>query len=134
MHVHPDDEGEHGHEHEDEHGHEHEDEHGHEHESEKTASTAGSTKAGYGLVAVIGLSPCVALLPIVFGATTLGTSSVVTIMVVFFIATMATILILTGLAVKGLQFIKLGFIEKHGEVFTGLVIAFMGILVVGMGL
>jgi vacuolar-type H+-ATPase subunit I/STV1 len=85
-------------------------------------------------VAIIGLTPCVALLPIVFAGTTQGINAVIAIMVVFFVATLGTILTVVGLATKGLQLIRLKFIEKHGEVFTGLVIALMGIIVVGMAL
>ena len=133
MHVH--DEGEeHAHDEHDDHDdhddHDHDDDHDHEHHEEHRHGGAG--KAGYGLVAIIGLTPCVALLPIVFAGTTQGINAVITLMVVFFVATLATILIATGLATKGLQLIRLNFFEKHGEVFTGLIIALMGIIVVGM--
>ena len=55
-------------------------------------------------------------------------------MAVFLIVTIATILLLTGLALKGLKLVRLEFFEKHGEIITGLVIALIGILVVGLHL
>ena len=127
-------EHEHTHEHETgvEHTHEHDHEHSHEHRQSDTE--VGSTRAGYGLVVIIGLTPCVALLPIVFAATPLGISSVAIIIAVFFAATLGTILLVTTLALEGLQLIRLELFEKHGEVITGLVIALMGFLVVGMGM
>jgi len=91
-------------------------------------------KIGYGLVAIIGLTPCVALLPILFAVTPLGLSSILAIMAVFLIVTIATILLLTGMALKGLKLVRLEFFEKHGEIITGLVIALIGILVVGLHL
>ncbi|MDY6893490.1 MAG: hypothetical protein SVO26_07250 [Chloroflexota bacterium] len=120
---------EHTHEHDHEHVHDHE--HSHEH---LQSYNQGGTRAGYGLVVIIGLTPCVALLPIVFAATPLGFSSVLSIMAVFFAATLGTILLVTTLALTGLQLIRLEFFEKHGEVITGLVIALIGFLVVGMGM
>ncbi len=140
MHIHePQKNGpghEYSHEHKPEHEHAHEQsyKHDHEHEHKQTDHKAGGVKAGYGLVVIIGLTPCVALLPIVFAVTTLGTFSVVTIMAVFFVATLGTILLTTMLTLKGFQLVRLEFFEKHGEVITGLVIALTGILVVGLGL
>jgi nickel/cobalt exporter len=134
MHIHhehePGHDGEHHHELEDGHSHNHV----HSHEHEPQGKKADNTRAGYGLVAIIGLTPCVALLPIVFAGTTLGISTVITVMVVFFAGTLGTILLTTMLALKGLQMVKLEFFEKRGEVITGLVIALIGILVVGLGL
>ena len=85
-------------------------------------------------MAIIGLTPCVALLPIVFAATASGTSSVVAIMAIFLAATVATIMLVTTLALKGLKLVRLEFFEEYGEIITGLVIALMGILVIGLGL
>lgn len=113
---------------------EHTHEHSHEHEHNQFDGKMNNTRADYGLVAIIGLTPCVALLPIVFAATASGTSSVVTVMAIFLAATVATIILVTTLALKGLQLVRLEFFEKHGEVITGLIIALMGILVVSLGL
>ena len=66
-----------------------------------------------------------ALLPIVFAGTTLGTFGVVTIMVVFFIGTLGTILLITTLSFKGLQLVGPEFFERHGEIITELVIVFL---------
>ncbi|MFC2050528.1 hypothetical protein ACFLTN_05080 [Chloroflexota bacterium] len=135
MHTHRTENGsvfQHSHKYEREAEHTHE--HSHDHEHNQFDGKMNNTRAGYGLVAIIGLTPCVALLPIVFAATASGTSSVVAVMIIFLAATLATIMLTTTLALKGLQLVKLEFFEKHGEVITGLVIALMGILIVSLGL
>lgn len=135
MHAHRTENGhvfQHSHEYEREAEHTHEYSHNHEHN--QFNGKINNTRVGYGLVAIIGLTPCVALLPIVFAATASGASSVVAIMAIFLAATVATIMLVTTLALKGLQLVRLEFFEKYGEVITGLVIALMGILVVSLGL
>jgi hypothetical protein len=82
----------------------------------------------------VGLTPCVALLPVVFAATPLGVASVLSIMAVFFVGTVLTILTVTMLGLKGMQLVRLGFFERHGEIITGLVVAAVGVFVVSLGL
>jgi len=135
MHTHRTENGhvfQHSHEYELETEHTHE--HSHDPENNQLDAKMNNTRAGYGLVAIIGFTPCVALLPIVFAATAFGISSVVAIITIFLAATVATIMLVTALALKGLQLVRLEFFERYGEVITGLVIALMGILVVSLGL
>jgi len=135
MHTHRTENGhmfQHSHKYEREAEHTHE--HGRTHEHNQFDGKMNNTRVGYGLVAIIGLTPCVALLPIVFAAIAFGTSSVVAVMAIFLAATVATIMLVTALALKGLQLVRFEFFERYGEVITGLVIALMGILVVSLGL
>ena len=141
MHGH--DHGDHGHSHHDDdhddddhdHGHGHyddddDDDHEHDHHDDHGKKKKKKIEAGYGLVAIIGLTPCVLLIPLAFRAGEMGMPAVVWTMIVFFVATMAAILLLVALALKGLQLIKFDFFEKYGEVITGVIIGIMGILVV----
>lgn len=128
---HDDDDDDHDHDH-DEHGHGHDDDdddddHDHDKEHKKKRK---SIDPGYGLVAIIGLTPCILLIPLALDALPFGMNAVVAVMVVFFIGTMAAILTFTGLALKGLQLIKMEFFEKYGEVITGVIIGILGTLVV----
>jgi hypothetical protein len=60
----------------------------------------------------------------------MGMPAVVWTMIVFFVATMAAILLLVGFGLKGLELIKFEFFEKYGEIITGVIIGIMGTLVV----
>jgi len=121
----------HHHDHDDDdhdHGHHDHDDHGHDHG--KPGKKAKKLEAGYGLVAIIGLTPCILLIPLALRAGEISTSAVIWTMIVFFLSTMAAILILVAACLKGLQLIKFEFFEKYGEVITGIVIGIMGVLVV----
>ena len=84
---------------------------------------------GYGLVAIIALTPCILLMPLALRAGEMGMTAVASTIIVFFVATLAAILILVAAGLKGLEVIKSEFIEKFGEVITGLIIGFMGVMV-----
>lgn len=146
MHVHDDKGGhevnhehdERGHDHEDERHHENEDacvhgfndDHDHDHKLNDHGRQSKSTKAGYGLVAITGLTPCILLIPLALRAGEMGMNAVIATMVVFYIGTLGAILTISALFLKGLELIKMDFFEKYGEVITGLVLGVLGILVV----
>jgi len=131
----------HGHEH-DEHEHEHDkeedcqchehDDHSHD-QSEQTQPPAKS-KAGYGLIAIMGLTPCIALLPLAFGATAHSTGLALLVMLVFAIATIVPILVLTYLGLKGLSVLKLDWFERYGDIIAGVVIGCIGLMTMFLGL
>lgn len=136
MHVHADGEHEHGHDDQDHdheghhHDHDDDDDDDHDHDHKNHEHKAKKLEAGYGLVAIIGLTPCILLIPLALRAGEMGTNAVIWTILVFFVATMAAILTLVALCLKGLQLIKFDFFEKYGEVITGVVIGIMGVLVV----
>ena len=130
MHVHDHcgDDHEHDHHHDNhDHGHNHDDDHDHDHHDRKKGT---QLEAGYGLVAIIALTPCILLMPLALRAGEMGMAAVVWTIVIFFIATLAAILILVTACLKGLQVIRFEFFEKFGEVITGIIIGFMGVTVV----
>jgi len=133
MHVH--DHCGHDHDHDYNHGHDHghnyDDDHDQDHHYDDHDGKKGTQlEAGYGLVAIIALTPCVLLIPLALRAGEIGMAAVVWTIVVFFVATMAAILILVAASLKGLQVIRFEFFEKFGEVITGLMIGFLGVMVV----
>ena len=85
---------------------------------------------GYGLVAIIALTPCILLMPLAHRAGVMGMAAVFRTIIVFFVATLAAILILVAACLKGLHAIRFEFFEKFGEVITGLIIGIMGVMVV----
>ena len=91
-------------------------------------------KAGYGLVAIIGLTPCVALLPLTFAATPLGFPSVVLVNIVFAVCTIGTMLLVTTVASLGVTWIKMDFFDKYGGVIAGVVIGCLGIMTKVLGI
>jgi hypothetical protein len=91
-------------------------------------------KAGYGLVAIIGLTPCVALLPLTFAATPFGLSSVVLVNITFAVCTLGTMLLLTTVASLGVAWIRMSFFDKHGDVIAGVVIGCLGIMTMVFGI
>ena len=131
MHVHDHCDHDHDHHHDD-HGHDHNHDHDHDYHHDHDHGRKKGTKleAGYGLVAIIALTPCILLMPLALRAGEIGMAAVVWTIVVFFVATIAAILILVAACLKGLQVIKFEFFEKFGEVITGIIIGFMGVMVV----
>ena len=80
-------------------------------------------------MAIIALTPCILLMPLALRAGEMGLAAVASTIIVFFVATLAAILILVTAGLKGLEVIKFEFFEKFGEVITGVIICFMGVMV-----
>ena len=120
----------HGH-HEDhsDHDHDHEHHHSHAHQHE-----VADTKAPYTLVIIMGLTPCVALLPLAFAAAGHGTGTAISVITLFAIATIVPILVLTYLGSKGMHLIRLEWFDKYGDVITGIVIGCIGLMTMFLGL
>jgi putative Mn2+ efflux pump MntP len=116
----------HGHDHGEPHGHSHEGEHGHVHAQE--------AKSPYALVIIMGLTPCIALLPMAFAASTFGTGVTVLTISIFAISTLVPILGLTFLGSLGLAKLKLNWFEKYGDIITGVVIGCIGLMTMLLGL
>jgi len=136
MHVH--DRCDHGHDHH-HHGHDHHehdphrDPHHHHtddnHDHDHCRKNGSALEPGYGLVAIIALTPCILLMPLALRAGEMGLAAVAGTIIVFFVATLAAILILVAAGLKGLEVIQFEFFEKFGEVITGVIIGFMGVMV-----
>jgi len=104
--------------------------HGHtdtHHEHGASKGSLKDKKAGWGLVAILGLTPCIALLPLTFAAVKYGTMVIILVNVVFAAATIGTIVLFTWLGYLGLSWIKLEFFDKYGDIIAGTIIGLLGV-------
>ncbi len=102
----------------------------HSHDEYSHAGGAGQLKdkrAGWGLVAILGLTPCIALLPLTFTAVKYGTAAVILVNISFAVGTLGTIVLFTWLGYLGLSWIKLDFFEEYGDVIAGVIIGLLGV-------
>jgi nickel/cobalt transporter (NicO) family protein len=91
----------------------------HEHRHKMAARTA--------LLVILGSSPMVEGIPAFFAAAKYGIGLILAMAVVFALSTIATYVLLCVYSAAGLQRIKLGAVERYGEVLSGAFIALVGI-------
>ena len=91
----------------------------HDHRHKTTARTA--------LLLILGSSPMVEGIPAFFAAGKYGIGLIVLMAVVFAISTMATYVLLCVYSTAGLQRVRLGALERYGEVLSGVFIALVGL-------
>jgi hypothetical protein len=91
----------------------------HEHRHRMTARTA--------LLVILGSSPMVEGIPVFFAAAKYGVGLIAAMSVVFALSTIVTYVLLCVYSAAGLRRIKLGAVERYGEVLSGAFIAFVGI-------
>jgi hypothetical protein len=92
----------------------------HDHRHKTTARTA--------LLLILGSSPMVEGIPAFFAAGKYGTWLIALMALVFAAATMATYVALCVYSTAGLQRVRLGAAERHGEVLSGAFIALVGLV------
>ncbi len=113
----------HGHDHDHGHGHEHCQDGGHTHHHHDAAPRTGSRTA---LLLILGSSPMVEGIPAFFAAGRYGPGLIAVMSAVFAAATIVTYVVLCVGSVAGLERVRLGPIEKYGEVLSGAFIAAIG--------
>jgi nickel/cobalt transporter (NicO) family protein len=91
------------------------------------------TLTGGALVAVIGISPCVLLQPILFAAASEGTGAAAAVALAFAIGTIGTMILVTLVATRGLRLLRLSFFTRFGDLLSGLVIAAIGLVMLLRG-
>jgi hypothetical protein len=79
------------------------------------------------LLLILGSSPMVEGLPAFLAASTYGAALLAAMAVVFALATIVTYVAVTGVALRGLERVSLGPLERYGEVLSGLVVAAVGV-------
>jgi nickel/cobalt transporter (NicO) family protein len=92
----------------------------HRHRHKTTARTA--------LLLILGSSPMVEGIPVFFAAAKYGTPLLAPMAAVFAASTVATYVVLCVWSSAGLQRLRLGAIERYGEVLSGAVIALVGVV------
>jgi hypothetical protein len=84
-------------------------------------------RAGWGLVIILAMTPCIALLPLTFAAVKYGTLAVILVNISFTVGTVLTIMLFTWLGLKGLSSMKLEFFDDYGDIIAGIVIGLLGL-------
>lgn len=113
--------------------------HGHEHDHSEHAHSQPAedpvlSRSPFALVVIMGLTPCVALLPLAFAAAATSTAHAISVIVVYSVSSIVPILVLTFLGSKGIAMLKLNWIDRYGDVLTGVVIGAIGIMTAVLGL
>jgi hypothetical protein len=85
------------------------------------------SKSRTALLLILGSSPMVEGIPAFFAASQYGAGLVVLMALVFGATTIATYVLLCVLSMAGLQRVRLGAIERYGEMLSGAVIALVGL-------
>jgi ABC-type nickel/cobalt efflux system permease component RcnA len=91
----------------------------HAHQHKTTVRTA--------LLLILGSSPMVEGIPAFFAAGQYGIGLIIAMAIVFAISTIATYVLLCVYSTAGLQRVRLGAIERYGEVLSGAFIALVGV-------
>ncbi|MGB8331307.1 MAG: hypothetical protein WCE62_14375, partial [Polyangiales bacterium] len=73
--------------------------------------------------------PCIAVVPILFAAAPLSTAEQISIVVVYEVATVGTMVVLVALAHSGAKLFKGQWIERYGDGAAGALIAATGVMV-----
>lgn len=103
-------------------GDRHDHAHGHDRAGSRVEASQRTT-----LLLILGSSPMVEGLPAFLAASTYGFAVLATMAAVFGAATILTYVVVTGAAMRGLERVSLGPLERYGEVLSGLVVAGVGI-------
>jgi hypothetical protein len=114
--------GAHHHHHHDAAGHDHDDDHDHGRGETHAAASQRTT-----LLLILGSSPMVEGLPAFLAASTYGAALLAAMAIVFAASTILTYVAVTGAALRGLERVSLGPLERYGEVLSGLVVAAVGV-------
>jgi hypothetical protein len=92
----------------------------HVHRHRTTARTA--------LLLILGSSPMVEGIPLFFAAGKYGARLIAPMAAVFALSTIATYVVLCAWSSAGLQRVRLGAVERYGEVLSGTLIALLGVI------
>jgi cytochrome c biogenesis protein CcdA len=83
---------------------------------------------GSWIVAIIGITPCFTLIPVLIAAVPYGASTTLLVMLAYAISTIGMMVILTAIALKTIQYVtKLHKIQKHMEILAGIIIFLVGV-------
>jgi ABC-type nickel/cobalt efflux system permease component RcnA len=86
------------------------------------------TPARVAMLIVLGSSPMVEGIPAFFAAAKFGAGLILVMAIVFGLCTIATYVLLCVYSAAGLQHIRLGAVERYGEVLSGALITLIGLI------
>ena len=87
----------------------------------------GALTAG-ALVLVIGISPCALLVPVLFAASAAGPGAVLAAALGFALCTIATMVGVTIVAMRGMRRLELPFFTRYGDLISGALVGAVGLL------
>lgn len=87
-----------------------------------------SHRAAWGLVVILGITPCLALVPLTIASVRHGIGTVVLVNAVFAFSAVTSILAATFFALRGLKLVRLSFFDRYGGVTAGIIIMLIGVV------
>lgn len=118
----------------------------HSHAAPAQATTTGATTNGaatktaksdraiiLGLLALLTFSPCEGFLPVYLSGISYGWAGFVILSAILAIATVAGMVMFTGLTLSGMDRLQLGFVERYESGILGALILFLGIGIIFLG-
>lgn len=87
----------------------------------------------WGLFLLFSADPCVAVIPLILAAASLGAAKVVALVVVYELATLGAMITLVLPARAGVNVLRAGWLDHYGDAAAGALIAAVGLLVTGLG-
>lgn len=106
--------------------------HGHSHRHYDHVHDPSKTSA-WTLFLLFSADPCVAVAPLLFGAVPLGAGKTLVIVLLYELATLATMVVLVLPARAGARVLRFSWLDRYGDAAAGGVIAGVGLVVVGLG-
>jgi len=86
------------------------------------------------LFIIFAFGPCEAIWPLLAAATVVGRICLIVSTLVFAVITILTMMVTVALALRGIQFLRLGFLERYAHAIAGLTILLCGIAIAFLGL
>ena len=80
------------------------------------------------LLLILGSSPMIEGLPAFLAASRLGVTTILVMSIAFALSTIGTYVVLCVVSVEGMQRVRLGPLERYGEVISGVFIALVGVV------
>ena len=82
---------------------------------------------GYTLAAIVGFNPCVLIIPCVLQAAQMGRSTLIAVAAAFALSTVASMLIVTMMGLRGTARLTSPFLTRYGEALSGGLITLTGV-------
>jgi nickel/cobalt exporter len=107
--------------------------HGHAHAHYDHVHEA-SRKTAWSLFLLFSADPCVAVIPLLFAAAPLGTGAAAGIVLLYEVATIATMILLVLPARAGISLLRLPWLDHWGDAVAGGLIVITGLVVTALGI
>ena len=101
-------------------------------DSEPAAASRRKDLTGYALAFIVGFNPCILVIPCVYGAAQIDELAVAAVAVAFGVSTIATMVGVTLLGMRGTARLTSPFLTRYGEALSGGLIALTGVAVLLM--